>query len=161
MAVVYKINKKCANNLKQLKDWEIAPYEWFHEDNVYYKIIEFDKKSEPVNYLFNVYNSENWQKSIYFGQDMKDAYKEIGIKFRKVNDKGNLRIIKNEEAYKFLCNWFLKINFNEENVWLCLTPSDLSIPEFYNADIIDRYCKEQIKDLLDFNIIEKVYVKDN
>lgn len=140
--------------------WEKVPYEVRLSDGVYIKPIKFDKKSEPANYAINVMNSEKWQKAYLSDKKKRELYNDLNVKFKKINKKGQYRLVKCKETYEFVCTWYLYVDFNEENVWVGFSPIDINLPDFFIADMIDRYCPNEIKELLDNDIASLLYVSN-
>ena len=148
MSYVYKVKTR---DMKKFEDigWTLAPYEWNQKDNVMVMMKKFDNKSEPVQFLMKTYNNPNWQKEYYEDKELKEVYTEMGMKFR------NGKLVRNKAAYKFMHQWCLKVDFNEEEeLWLGFSHIDITMPEFYNSAVLDRYCYQEVQQLLEEGLIE-------
>lgn len=126
-------------------------------DDVAYKTIVQGKKSEPVQFLINLYNSEEYQKNYL---------KTIeGVEFEEVYDEdGNrkLKVFESKELYDIIKKWRVEVNFSDEEKWLCFTISNQAFPiSFCAKEMLDKYCKREVERLKKLGLIEEFEVVDH
>lgn len=122
-----------------------------------YKIIKTvpqDIKSELPQLIINgVYSNPEWIKKFYVNN--KETFRKVlGLSYG-INGK-----IKMSKKFKAICEgWRITIDpFGDK--WLgfeSIDPFDQRV--FYNASILDKYCGEEIKTLLDKGLIEIIEVE--
>lgn len=128
-------------------------YEIFVGTLIIYKVQVIDIDSEPVMIMKkNYYNNKDWQ-DVYYKAHKKD-YNKIGLKIQNGEPKQD----KNYEM--LLTSWRIQINLADDK-WLGFKPADpFFIATYYNADILDKYCGEEIKFLKEKDLIEEISVSD-
>ena len=124
-------------------------------ENILFKIVLQPQNGECVKTLINHYN--RGADFICKDKKLREAYASIGIKFKKPKNKPRELIITNDLLTMFSA-WRLEVNLRTEEVYF--TISDDLIPRFHDADLVlNRYCGEEIKELLINDLICKEEVK--
>lgn len=122
-----------------------------------FKIIEQDLDSEPVkSILQKFYENPVWQEKIY-KKNKKHLYESIGLKYSKGKP------VMTKKFTTMLKSWRIEIDPDDEQLpyalsFRCLDYHDQTT--YYGKNILDKYCPDEIKLLLERGIIEEVDVDD-
>jgi hypothetical protein len=158
---VYQVNVEQIDSLKKV-GFDFLPYKINNSSTILGKFKHFAKKSDLVNFMFNFYQSKEWQKYMIQYPIMLESYEAIGFKFKKIYDENNnvkkIKIYKNDSAYDFCKAWYLAIDTSEETPLLYLSHPDITAPDFYNSYLLDNYCKSEVNRLLKLKLIKKIYI---
>jgi hypothetical protein len=134
----------------------------FH--NVYFRFKKFAKKSELVKYMFDYYQSEEWQNLLIHNEKKINCLEEkFGFKFKKLydpqtNELIELEVYKNKKAYEFSQVWELGIDLKDETPTLYLTHICFFPKTYHHSAILDKYCPSVVERLLNEGLIEKEYL---
>jgi hypothetical protein len=132
--------------------------------NVYWRYKKFSKKSELVNFMFNYYQTEEWQNSMIHNEKRINYYEEkLGFKFKKLydpqtNELIELQVYKNKKAYEFSQLWEIGIDLKKETPTLYLTHMCIFPEMYHHSAILDKYCPSVVERLLNEGLIEKEYL---
>ena len=150
--------KDCLPLLEKL-GFELLPKEICKIDNpdsIWFKIIEQPRNGDCVNLLINFYN--NLAEKICADKFARRCHAQMGIKFRKKNDKYHLVVT--DSLREMFSMWRLEINLDDFEPNIYFTISDGNMPSFYDADlVIEKHCKDVIKELVENGVAEKVRVE--
>ena len=99
-----------------------------------------------------IYSNLEWKEKFY--DKHKDRIKEaIGLKY---NRKGEVVLTK--KFKEFLANWRIQIDFDDR--WIGFTSADpFDHNVYYAKQVLDNYCGDVIKDLLEKELIEVIEVE--
>ena len=147
--LIYKVK----DNIN-INDFGKIGYDIFPQTNdVVFKFIPQPLDGEVVQGSLNgIYNNPEWRTKFY-NPNKKRVKESIGLKY---NRRGEA--ILNKRFVEVLTNWRVQIDFEDRWVgFKSLDPFDNQI--FYAKDVLDRYCGEEIKFLLDKGVLETAEVK--
>lgn len=137
-------------------------------DFIVFKPIYLKKDDNPVLSVINWFNSDKFHERIKETGKEKEIYERmesIGIRFSDFysdeDGKKHKRIILDNEAYDYLCTWRMEINTSDDN-YVTLTMGDSTFPiGFCNKEVIDKYCVDEINDLIKNKMVELADEEDS
>jgi hypothetical protein len=119
------------------------------------KIIEQPEDGEAVKYLlYKYYTNKDWIEQIY-NKNKKEIKDTIGLRYY---ENGDIRYTK--KLRTILTNWRIEIDAADGG-WLgfaSLDPFDRLV--YYGKGILDKYCKQEVDELLELGLIEEVEVNN-
>lgn len=128
---------------KELYGTEEAP-------NILYKIVVQPQDGQCVGTLIDFYQAIS--DKICTDRQSRRAHAKMGIKY-KYKD-GVFKLIVTPAMREMFSLWRIEMNFETGDVYF--TISDGNMPSFYNSDVLEKYCGEDVDTLVLNNIIEKV-----
>lgn len=129
-------------------------YDIFPQSNdIVFKFVPQPLEGEVVQGSLNgIYNNQKWIKQFY-NANKKRVKEAIGLKYNK---KGEAVLTK--RFVEVLTNWRIQIDFEDRWVgFKSLDPFDNQV--FYAKQVLDLYCEEEIKFLLEKGVIETIEVE--
>ncbi len=159
---VYKVKAKSKMKLRNL-GFKTLPKKISYNRHVLYKVVPQPVDGDCVNGLFNRYNNEKWQKT-FLTKESIENYKNIGMEFEELyleDGTKHMILVDTPEVREMFSMWRLEVDYNDdEGLYLSFTIGDGTIPSFYNAEkVLDKYCPNEIKELLEKELIEKEEVQ--
>lgn len=118
-------------------------------------LVVFREKMDIVKWLLKTYyENKDWIENVY--KKNEDFFKkEFGIQYR---ENGELKF--NKKVFELIKTWILESDFGNKDKndkfyrSLYLRPMDpYTNVEFYNTEILDKYCGEIIKKLKEKDLI--------
>ena len=124
-------------------------------ENYLYKVVMQPRDGECVKSLIDHYN--RGAEFICKNKDLRQIYASMGIKFKSTK-KQPRHLILTEELLDMFSAWRIEIDLKTESVYF--TISDDNIPRFHDAELVlEKYCPEEIKELVMNDLIQKEEVK--
>lgn len=158
MNYIYIIKNKDLEKIKNL-GYETLPEEICEapeNENYYFKEVIQPKDGMCVKGLIKMYNTS--ADTICNNEKYKQLHENLGIKFEKVD--GKYELIQTDELIEMFRHWRIELDLTDNEVYF--TISDGAVPSFYDAEnVLDICAPNEIKELLENEIIEKVEVNAN
>lgn len=131
-------------------------------DEIVCKVVKLPYDSLIVKKVIEMYNSPKWQEEVLDKLKLEEEFKKVGIFFENILDEmsGKMKklVVEDKNFIEMVTTWRLEVNFSDDCL-LYFTTSDMSFPfSFYNKDILDTFCKNEIEDLKKKGIIEETDV---
>lgn len=138
--------------------YEILPFDITGNDLVVAKLIKFPfDHTLPQQAINNVLNNQAWQKAIFKEEGFLEFLNSIGIEFEDYtteDGKTHTYVVENDDLKELVCNWRVEVNLTDPDRWLGFTASDIFLENVYfNVIMLDRYCKKEVKELLELGYI--------
>ena len=154
MAKIYRFKEDTDFNEIAKIGWDVMPKS--DANLTFFKFLEQPKDSELYNSLLNnYYKNEEWIKRVY-NKNKKEIINAIGLKYNK---NGIMKM--NEKIEMVLTMWRLETEAADD-FWICLKSADpFDRHHYYNKEVIDKYCAEEIKKLNELGLIEEIEVEEN
>ena len=141
MKLGYKLKEE-----EMLNELAKLGYDLIHHTIIAFKIIEQDLDSEPVKYLLaRYYENDNWKEKVY-KPHKKEIFDSIGLEYKKGKP------VMSEKFVEMLKSWRIEIDPNDSEFpcFLCFRSMDFhETLAYYGKAILDKYCGEEIKSLLE------------
>ena len=146
--VVYKLKEDIEYNKLAELGFDVIPYEL--GTMVFFKIVPQDLNGDAVKQMLdNFYLNPRWKEIYYTGKNKKILKNNLGLEYDK---EGNIKY--NEKFETMLKSW--RIEINTEDNWLGFCNMDSFDQSIYcGKNILDKYCKEEIKALRQADLIEE------
>ena len=152
MSIMYKLKNDDLFNELGKNGYDLIP-----GTIIAFKIIEQDLDSDPVKYLLNrYYENPKWHEKIYV-PNAKELVKTIGLKYK------DGKPIMSKKFTQMLKSWRIEIDPNDEEYpnFLCFRSMDFhETLAYYGKQVLDKYCPDEIKTLLEKGLIEEVDVNE-
>lgn len=147
---VYKIKEGADLNKFAEKGYEIVQVGSYP---VMIKIIPQDFDGELVQgTLKNIYNNNEWRKRIY-------SYHKKAIKEALDLDYKRGKAVITDKFRHVLTDWRIQVEIFDD-AWLGFKSMDKFEQKiYYNSCYLDRYCADEIKDLLADDLIELIEIE--
>lgn len=148
MTKIYKINLDEKSYNKLLENG------WIAEPPVLIKKIEVSKDSDAVKHFAAIINDPIWQEEYMNIPEIKKYFKTSKVSFKKG------KVVENDSFLKMAQKWQIEIDINGDG-WIGITSVERFYPPtFFRKDLIDTYCKNEIEELKNINILEEIEVDD-
>ena len=150
MANVYKVKENIDLNEFAKLGYDVTPGEHL----ILFKFIPQNIDGEAVRFLMDTYyNNKQWKKHFY-DKNRKEFIKKMNLRY----DKKTGEIIMNDTFEMVLTNWRIEIDTDEDG-WVGFKPLDpFNTNIYYGCGILDKFCGEEIKILLEKELIDKIEV---
>lgn len=150
-----KLGYRLKDDLESMNELAKLGYDLIPNTIIAFKIIEQDLDSEPVKYLMERYYTNSvWKEKIY-NPNKEEFLKTIGLKYR------NEKPIMSKKFVQMLKSWRIEIDPQDVDYPLFLSFRSMDFHEtltYYGKAILDKYCSEEIKLLLEKGLIEEVVI---
>ncbi len=151
MDIVYKLVEDVDLNEFAKRGYDLIPQTF-----TLVKIIKQPDDGEAVKYLlYRYYTNKDWIDQIY-NKNKKEIQNTIGLRYYA---NGDIRYTKKLKT--ILTDWRIEIDVNDGG-WLgfaSLDPFDRLV--YYGKGILDKYCNDEVKELLELGLIEEIEVDGN
>lgn len=124
-------------------------------ENYYFKMVLQDTNADCVLNLIDFYNVN--AEKICADKNMRAVHAAIGIKFRKKKKTGKYYLIMTPSLRMMFRAWRIELDLQNEDVYF--TISDGSLPAFGQDTVIEKYCPEEIQELIINDLAFKEEVK--
>lgn len=135
--------------------YDFMPFELVDKENILFKIVKLSKESKAYQMVVNVFNNAKWQEESLIPEAIL-AYEELGVKWEDfVDEEGNVKktVIEDEHFIEMYTTWRIEIDMEEDKL-VGFTTGDMSFPyTFYNRDILDMFCEDEINKLFEEGLI--------
>lgn len=148
--IIYKLKENIDLNKLGELHFDVLPGK---SDLILFKIVTQDFDSEIVQHtLTRLYKNRDWIEQIY--NKNKDYLKDyLSLEYDK-----DYNIIYNSKFKEMICSWRIQID-KADCDWLGFTSMDFNdTTTFYNKNILDKFCKEEIELLKQNDLIEEYEV---
>lgn len=158
MDKIYEVKQDLTSNDFIALGYEILPFDITGNDLVVAKLVKFPFEHPlPQQAINNVLNNPQWQKHIFSEEGFLDFLESIGITFEDYtteNGEKKYYVVENDELKELVCSWRVEVNLTDEDRWLGFTASDIFLENVYfNVKMLDYYCSEEVKELLELGYI--------
>lgn len=130
-------------------------YSW--GEGFLYKTIKFNFEDEPSKSFVQTFNSKNFAEQVLDKEAIK-FLRKAGIKYDR-----NGKLIENDKLKEVASTWHLEIIVDGYEVtWVGFTTDLINYPvTFYNSGLIEKYCPELLKELIDNDCVELIEVEND
>ena len=160
---VYKVKyEKKPEHLLDL-GYDFMPIDIVEKENVLFKIFKMPNDGPAIKLVIGVFNNPDWQENNLNIPGVLGAYEELGIKWEEYADEeGNVKkvVVEDENFIDMFTTWRIEIDMDDDRL-LGFTTGDMSFPyTFYNRDILDTFCDDEIDYLFQEGILEIEELKE-